>query len=311
MGQTFVHEGWEQQLKKSEKPLWKYLISLTLRRIWDSRARARLEDAELHKSVTKIISERGYYLTERRKWATAGLNLNETTILVQGTGNGWDAVTWARLRPKKIIAVDLYAFDTWREVSTYCEKNYNVSVEFVESPIEKDFGIASGSIDLVVSDAVYEHCRDLSAVMHETNRLLRPGGRVYANYGPLWYCASGDHFSGRDKLSSCYNHLILSQEEYRNYFESNRKGNESFQDGGRYVELDLFSKLSTQEYANLYMETGFKIEDLWIEVSAKAAKFREAYNEKFKAMGVTLAGSINANDFLIKAHHIRLSKPSG
>lgn len=38
---------------------------------------------------------------------------------------------------------------------------------------------ASGSVDVVISNAVFEHVRDLPAVVAEIERVLKPGGYVY------------------------------------------------------------------------------------------------------------------------------------
>jgi len=42
-------------------------------------------------------------------------------VLVQGTGTGWDVISWARLRPRKIIATDMFPFeDSWEDITWYC-----------------------------------------------------------------------------------------------------------------------------------------------------------------------------------------------
>ena len=116
-------------------------------------------------------------------------------MLVQGTGTGWDVISWARLRPRRIIATDMFPFEeSWQEIARYCLDRYRVPVEFRTAPLEDHGFLDSDSVDLIVSDAVYEHCRDLPQVMRESRRLLRPGGYLYASYGPLYFCAGGTIF---------------------------------------------------------------------------------------------------------------------
>jgi SAM-dependent methyltransferase len=299
---------WAEQIKANEIPLWKAGIYALLRGGWDNRARKKLDLAEIPPPVTRVVSERGYPLSFRRRWAVEGLDIRRATIMVHGTGSGWDVVSWARLRPKHIVAIDLFPFDSWPEIVDHCKNAYGTDVEFVVSPLEKDFGLAPASVDLVVSDAVYEHCKDMGAVLRETSRLLKKGGRVYANYGPLWYCASGDHFSGRENLESSYNHILLEPDYYHEYVNSFRGESENFQDGVRYIELDLFSRLCTREYISLYESAGFEIDDLWLEVSARAIEFRARHSQKFEAIYSAFQDKITRNDLYIKAHHLRMHK---
>ena len=51
-----------------------------------------------------------------------------------------------------------------------------------------------------------------------------------------------------DDLSNRFNHIMLKKSEYKKYIKSMKLDNEDIQGGYRYVELDLFSKLTTQEY---------------------------------------------------------------
>lgn len=300
---------WAEQVSRSSTPIWKSIAYPLMRVIWNRKASSTLA---FHNSnldgITKIISERGYPISFRRRWASAGIDIRNANILIQGTGNGWDVISWAELKPKSIVAVDLYSFDSWAEISNYCMEKYSVKVEFIASPLENNFGLSSDSVDLVASDAVYEHCKNLSGVMIETHRVLKRGGVVYANYGPLWYCASGDHFSGRDSLQSSYNHIFLDTDDYFDYVNKYRSDLENFQDGHRYIELDLFSKLSTREYVNIYESSGFRISDFWVEVSARATEFKTKLPEKFNEVLGKYADKISSNDLLIKAHHLRMYK---
>lgn len=269
-----------KQLADNSTPFWKDILYVFLRSWWDGKV-VKSFGEHLPFGATRVIGERGYNVTYRRRWAVQGINVRSTTILVQGTGNGWDVVSWASLRPKRIIAVDLFKFDSWPEISEYCMKKYCTKVEFVASPLENNFGLNNSEIGLVVSDAVYEHCQNMVGVMTETYRVLCPGGRVYANYGPLWYCAGGDHFSGRDELINSYSHITNNQEQYQVYIASNRERGENFQDGARYIELGLFSKLCTFQYLEIYKKVGFEVEDLWLEISQRALDYRDSYPFEF------------------------------
>ncbi len=306
---NYVRSDWVSQVERTSVPYWKSIAYFLLRPYWNQRVRGSIKPISISKvSNARLISERGYPVSFRRKWATSGIDIGSSTIVVQGTGNGWDVVSWAKLKPKRIIAIDLFEFDTWDEIKLYCGRSYGVPVEFIKSPLETDFGLNSCSVDLVVSDAVYEHCTNLRAVLTETRRILRNKGRVYANYGPLWYCAGGDHFSGRDNVASSYNHILLDKSSYDEYVANNKFANEDYQDGARYIELDLFSKLSTADYLAIYKELGFNVDDLWCEISSRALLLQENYPSIIHDVSNKLPENVYVDDLLIKAHHLRLTK---
>jgi SAM-dependent methyltransferase len=257
---------------------------------------------------TWVLPERGFPLETRRRWATNYQTLHGKTILVQGTGTGWDVISWAELRPAKIIATDLFSFaDSWDEISLYCRQRFGVEVFFYQASLEDHSFLDSGSIDLCASDAVYEHCKNLSQVILETRRVLKTNGTVYATYGPLWYCASGDHFD-RGGLENAYNHLVLDQVAYKEYFNSYKKNNEDFQSGGRYMELELFSYLKTSEYLEIFRNAGFVLDELILEVSSQALNFMGSLTERFNELEKKYIDRCNRDDFLIKANFVRLKK---
>ena len=146
--------------------------------------------------------------------------------------------------------------------------------------------------------------------MRESHRLVRPGGFLYASYGPLYFCAGGDHFSGRGGLEHSYNHLRLEPGAYRAYLEGHRVAVEDFQDGVRYLELDLFSGLTTREYLACYRETGFVVRDLILELSHQALAFKKRFPGEFREIAESNAGRCAPDDLLIKAHLLILRKPA-
>lgn len=306
---NYYNVDWLQKAEETASPLWKEAIYALIDppTRWLARSRVSGGFAGSMPPGSRFRTERGLSLQARRRHALAGLDVSHATILVQGTGTGWDILSWARLRPKKVIGVDLFGFESWPGVKKHCEDRYGVEVEFFESPLESCDFLGDGTVDLAASDAVFEHCKDLDAVMAETRRVLKPGRFVYAAYGPLWNCAGGDHFSGKDGLASSYNHIAISPEEYRRYFDANRGNTENFQDGGRYVELDLFSKLDTNQYLGIYAKNGFGIESLSMEISRRALEFRKTYPDRFAAL-VKRHPGLHPDHFLVKSNIIKLRK---
>jgi SAM-dependent methyltransferase len=256
------------------------------------------------------LGSRGLPLESRRTWGSKYLpKVREAVMLVQGTGTGWDVVGWAGLRPRKIIATDMFPFgDSWEEIARYCYDHYRVPVDFRVSPIETVSFLERHSVDFIASDAVYEHCRDLPAVIKESCRILKPGGSIYASYGPLYYCAGGDHFSGRGGLETCFNHLLLAPEAYQRYLEAYREEVEDFQGGARYIELNLFSYLTTADYIKIFQEADLVVKDLILEVSPDALQFKKRFPDQFHLILNKYKEKCSQDDLLVKAHLINLQK---
>ena len=288
-------------------PPWKMGVMALLRPAFHWQGRQSLSAAFLSSvpAGTKVIHEHGYPLKARREWVNKRTPLRGSRILIQGTGSGWDALSWLPFEPKSLHGVDLFSFQqSWEKVRSYARSSGLAEPLFSISGLES-LPFASGSFDLAVSDAVFEHCRDLEAVVKETKRVLRPGGFAYATYGPMWFCFGGDHFSGRGGLTHGYNHIELEAEAYRKYFQKMLIPEEDAQSGGRYVELDLFSKLKTAEYFDIVSRCGFKIIDLILEVEPLALQFRKEFPERFLGILHKYPG-LTADDLLVKTNIVIL-----
>lgn len=307
--QYVVHD-WKQQYKIASASNWKEHIYKFTRPWLSLIERQKLCRETLNQLNPEfVLGVRGFPLNARRQWALKNLEISDKTILVQGTGNGWDVYSWALYRPRKIIGVDLFEFESWNGVRKQVANDFGVDVQIHAASLSELSFVDDESVDICVSDSVYEHLTDLRAVLLETHRVLRRNGLIYASYGPLWYSAGGDHFSGRGGLLNSFNHLLLSDEEYQQYFRQMGFDQEDFQSGGRYVLLDLFSKLRTAEYLDLYEESGFRIDSLIIEVSKKAWLFQKQYPLMFQKL-LSLYPDCTRDDFLITSNIVRLQKQS-
>ena len=300
---------WQEQFEAYQTGLLKQFAYSAMWPLFNIEAKRWLTGATLRAhEPSAVLRERGFPIEARRRWALAHLDVRKSVILVQGTGSGWDVLTWARLRPKQIIATDLFAFDAWDEISRYCAATWNVACEFRQATLEDLSFLADGSVDVCVSDAVFEHCRDLDAVLAETRRVLKPGGRLYAGYGPLWFCGGGDHYSGRGGLETLYNHLLLSPADYRAYVDEGRQHAEGFQDGYRYIELDLFSRLTTAEYLRAFRNAGLSIEALILELSSLGLQFRKAFPLRNRQVLDATTDLCAPDDLIVKSNLVRLTR---
>lgn len=305
----FQVQEWRTQLADAEHADWKERIYCIARPILGKISRRHLEGTLVRKfSPAMVLGERGFPLVARRRWATDGKDLRGKSILVMGTGTGWDVASWAKFLPSRIVGVDLYEFNSWPEVKAFCMVEYGVSVVMKKSSLTDMGFIEDESVDLVASDAVLEHVTDLPGLMREARRVLKPSGLFYAAYGPLWYCAGGDHFSGRGGATdNAYNHLLMSPEQYAQYLVVNSHETEDFQCGLRYVELGLFSRLRTEEYLTAFNKAGFVVDALIFEISKEALQFRGSCSALMMEL-MERYPLCDPDDFVVKANFVRLRK---
>jgi len=307
---TYTVQPWREQYARHCLPFWKRGIYYFARKPLSWLTRRHLSKENLKKwKPDYVLPGRGFCLETRRKWALKNKLPHGKTILVQGTGTGWDVISWAELHPERIIASDLYSFESsWKEIAVYCRTRFSITPEFVQSPLEEMPFLPNESVDFCVSDAVFEHCKNLPAVLKEAWRVLKPGGYLYASYGPLWPAPGGDHFSARGKLEEVYYHLSSDREGYRQFVAKHTKKEEDCQTGARYIELDLFSKLGSQQYLDYFQQAGFRRDGLVLQISPTALRFKKTLPGLFLEKVTSLSPTWSEDDLLIFAHLIRLQK---
>lgn len=260
-------------------------------------------------AIDLVLPEQGMSTLARRQWLNRYLPLKNSRLLAIGCGSAWDFGSYLHFQPRKIIGIDLYNFaSSWQQVEAYIKQaDLPTQVEFYQADIADIPNLGLGEFDIICSDAVFEHCRDFPKVLKTLYGLLRPGGAMYASYGPLWYCWGGDHFSGRGGIEQGYNHLLLEPAAYQDYYRTHlRDAAFELQNGGRYIKLDLFSKLSSQEYIDCYQKVGFEVKSLMVEFSHNAESLSKT------SIWESLAGKfthLHADDFSLKTHLVILEKP--
>ena len=104
---------------------------------------------------------------------------------------------------------------------------------------------------------------------------------------------------------------MLSKDDYQNYFKKN-VGSLEYElneggGGGILVENDLFSKLSGNEYMQIFQEEGFKSLKTIIEADPIALKLLKK-NAELKKKLMDLSLPISFEDFYLKTHIVYLEK---
>lgn len=228
--------------------------------IWNHR---RLKTRYGHPSIDADLylwGQRGNDYERHRRRVARFVPIQSARILVAGCGTGRDVESWARLSPKSITGLDLFsyrqAWEMWQ--SRFATVAPEVEVSFAQGDLEDLSQFPDASFDLISSDAVFEHVRDLPTVLSQFYRILKPGGALYATFGPLWFGWGGDHVSGYDSVLSGFNHLTLEGAAYRRYLDGLGAQEHSEHDGRTWIDNDLFSRLKPAQYLQCLDAAGFE-----------------------------------------------------
>lgn len=242
-----------------------------------------------------LWNQRGNDYEAKRRRVNRLVSLKGARILVAGVGMGRDVPSWLAYGPRTLTAVDYFTYD--RAWSFLAERfgRTETTLEFRQADL-RSLPFAPDSFDVVGSDALFEHCPDLDAVLREACRVVRPGGYIYATFGPIYTAYGGDHCSGEDALSQGYDHLLLSDAGYRASVDAHRTGGRSPElDGRTWIRHGLFSFLPYDGYLALFMAHA-RIQFLQLIMDPRAYEFRRRHPEKWRAL---LALGLEARDLAV------------
>lgn len=234
---------------------------------------------------TILADQRGNDYEAHRRRVNEYKNIKDSVVLIIGIGTGRDLESWLKYHPKKIIAVDYFNYKkAWEMRVDYYHNKYNTKIEFIQADILDMNMIESNSIDIIGSDAVFEHINKFDDALIELHRVLEKDGVLYATYGPLWCSWGGDHISGRNNIADGYNHIRLSKSDYEEYLASFGSFNHQEDDGRTWINNNLFSYLKPFEYLKKLEDSGFYKVYNSVILEKRAIEFKSKYSAEFKEM---------------------------
>ncbi len=209
-----------------------------------------------------------------RFWARFGgaPDFARAAILDVGCGHGGLVMDMAGAGAERVVGLDLNSrlidfaktyLDSNRpelrdRVAFYC-------LDLKDYPAER--------FDIIVSKDSFEHIIDLQGMLAAMRRHLRPGGRVYAGFGPLYHSPFGDHDAVRPPAPIPWVHLALG--DRRLLARVNRRRREKVTS---IQELGL-NQLALSDYRRLFAESGLNV--VWLATNCT----RRPIGKVFGALG--------------------------
>jgi SAM-dependent methyltransferase len=180
---------------------------------------------------------------------------------------------WLSLELDEIIAIDVEPFPKeWDAIRQESQK-YGLRLHFAVMDAQWLALKSSSRFDLIYSQGLIEHIVDVEAFLKQCASLLKPSGRFYAYFGPLWRSYGGSTHLGM----LGYDHLMVPWEEYLRYAKLVGDGWE------HWAETGLFCRLSWDEIREL-IEKYFEIERIALLGGADTRWFRRTYPSKWQRL---------------------------
>lgn len=234
--------------------------------------------------------------------------MHKLSVLVPGCYmGGEDVQCWLRRGVNRVEGIDVYDLKRhWTTIVPALHQRWQVPVAFKHGSIES-IPFADASFDVITTNGVLEHVRNLQAMVEETARVLKPGGFALHAIGPLYYSFGADHCIAAYGMQAGYDHLILTEDKYRQrigdrtfFKEVSGNANLAF-----WAINDQFSFAKGKEYLDNFGKH-FNISFVGAKISSEALKYKSHFGEKWTRL---LDAGINESDLLLKGLTVVLQKP--
>jgi SAM-dependent methyltransferase len=154
-------------------------------------------------------------------------------VLDFGCGPGGEAVEIAEHGARHVFGVDLR--QKWLDLAEAHAEEHGVADRCTFVREWQD------PVDLIISLDSFEHFADPAGVLAHMRRLLRPGGKVLAAFGPTWYHPLGGHIYSVFPFS----HLVFSERALVRWRALHKS------DGARTIEESGLNKMTIRRFIKL------------------------------------------------------------
>ncbi len=180
-------------------------------------------------------------------------DMQNRCVMEIGCGYGALCIDAALRGANYVVGLDLQA-ERIQVAREYLQQQYPELVSRIEFLCIDLMCYPTASIfDYVISKDSFEHIIDLETVLPAIEQRLKPGGRLYTGFGPLYHAPYGDH--GRLAMTHYgpWGHLLLS--EPRLLRRLNRKYD---REASSIADLGL-NQLKVTDYQHLFATSGLEL----------------------------------------------------
>jgi SAM-dependent methyltransferase len=240
-----------------------------------------------------FFDNRGNHPTQHLARTKRFAKIQGADILALGCRYGSEVELWLKERPHRVVAIDYFpAFDAWSRIRG---ENTRGALDFLSADARRlPFG--DNSFDIISSEALLEHVNPVEPCIQEMFRVVRPGGLVYAIFGPFFYTYGGAHYEG------AYEHLLQPPKDFYDFIVARNRAFEA-KECRFYLDHNMFSYWTMDQYLEAFkkFDTVFSI----VMLSPEAYQFRRAHPVDW----ALLKTKFPEKDLLISGLAVWLRKP--
>lgn len=173
-------------------------------------------------------------------------------VLEIGCGLGNLCIEIAECNAKEIIGFDIDQ-ESIEFASAYIEKYHKVLTDKINFFCCDIHNLPTGYFDIIIAKDTFEHILDLETVLLEVREKMKPQGRIYTSFGPLYYSPFGDHNWTETFLP--WGHILVSEEKILKRL--NKKHHSQFT-SIRNLN-DGLNQLTPEEFLHILKRTNLKV----------------------------------------------------
>jgi SAM-dependent methyltransferase len=189
-------------------------------------------------------------------------SLVDKVVLDVGCGDGALVIDMALKGAERSIGID-HSPERIEVAEWNLRRNYPDLRSVVEfKTCEVTAFSQAGEFDCITAKNTFEHILNLDECLKTMRNILKPGGRIYIGFAPLYHCVTGDH--GRFKMPIPWGH-VLFPESY--LFRRLKRIDPSTT--LRCVQDMHLNQLTVHDFQRLFHESGLKIAFYSVNVSQR------------------------------------------
>jgi len=189
-------------------------------------------------------------------------DFRNASVLDVGCGHGSMVLYMARAGASRAVGLDLNCklidFANANLAQHYADVATRVTFrcqDLSDFPVEAHF-------DYITSKDSFEHILNLPGMLQAMKQRLKPGGRIYAGFGPLYKSPFGDHGAAKSRIP--WRHLMLGEQRLA------ARVNQRWRTDRIHSVHDLgMNGLALADYERIFAESGLKIVDFRTNSSEK------------------------------------------